>query len=138
MTGEYQHSMDNKGRLFIPSKLRDELGDSFTVCKGLGGCLFVYSQENWGKFEEKINALPMSQSISLQRTIFPTAYKCAVDAQGRILLTQKLRDYAGIEKNVTVVGLGNHAEIWSSEKWDEVSTEHTETVLAAAMDSLGF
>lgn len=138
MTGEYQHSIDNKGRLFMPSRLREELGESFTVCKGLGGCLFVYSQENWGKFEEKVNSLPLSQSIQMQRTIFPTAYKCTIDAQGRILLTQKLREYAGVEKNVTVIGLGNHAEIWSTEKWDEVSRGHTEGAMAEAMDSLGF
>ncbi len=138
MTGEYQHSIDNKGRLFMPSRLREELGESFTVCKGLGGCLFVYSQENWGKFEEKVNSLPLSQSIQMQRTVFPTAYKCSVDAQGRILLTQKLREYAGIDKNVTVIGLGNHAEIWGSEKWEAVSQGHTEEAMAAAMDSLGF
>ena len=138
VTGEYQHSVDSKGRLFMPSRLREELGESFMVCKGLGGCLFVYSQENWGNFEKKVNSLPLSQSIQMQRTVFPTAYKCVVDAQGRILLTQKLREYAGIEKNVTVIGLGNHAEIWSSDKWDQLSSGCTEEVMAAAMDSLGF
>lgn len=138
MTGEFQHSVDSKGRLFMPSRLREELGESFMVCKGLGGCLFVYSQENWSRFEEKVNALPLSQSIRMQRTIFPTAYKCTVDAQGRILLTQKLREYAGIQKNVTVIGLGNHAEIWSTEQWDQVSSGNTEEALASAMDSLGF
>ncbi len=138
MTGEYSHSVDNKGRLFVPSRLREELGEAFMVCKGLGGCLFVYSREDWEKFEERINALPISQTIEIQRTIFPTAYKCSVDAQGRILLTQKLRAFAQIEKNATIIGLGNHAEIWSTEKWEAQASALDEQTLSNAMDKLGF
>lgn len=138
VTGEYTHAVDTKGRLFMPSRLREELGEAFMVCKGLGGCLFAYSLENWEKFEEKINALPISQTMDMQLTIFPSAYKCQVDAQGRILLTQKLRDFAGIAKSATVIGLSNHAQIWSAEKWEERQNRLTEGALAAAMDRLGF
>ncbi|MDR0248529.1 MAG: division/cell wall cluster transcriptional repressor MraZ [Oscillospiraceae bacterium] len=133
MTGEYNHNVDAKGRLFMPVKLREELGESFYVCKGLDGCLFVYSPENWERLVQKVSQMP----ISARRVLFPTAYKCESDSQGRILLTQKLRDHASLVKSVTIVGMGNHAEIWCSRKWEEKQQEPAEE-LAEIFNSLGF
>ena len=138
MTGEYNHAIDAKGRLFMPAKLRDDLGEAFYVCKGLGGCLFVYSSENWENFESKVNEMPITQAIQFQRNIFPTASRCEPDAQGRILIPQKLREYAKLSKAVTVLGMGNHAEIWDAPVWDSISAEQTEETMAACMVKLQF
>ena len=136
MTGEYQHVLDNKGRLFMPARLRDDLGEVFYLCKGLDGCLFVYSSESWGKLEEKIAVLPISQARQIQRTIYPSAQKCEPDSQGRVLINQKLRDYAGLDKNVTVIGAGGHAEIWASAAWENQDAQLTAQTLEDAMNLL--
>jgi MraZ protein len=138
MTGEYSHTLDAKGRLFMPAKLREELGEAFYLCKGLGGCLFVYSAQNWEEFEEKVNAMPITKAIKIQRNIFPTAGRCEPDTQGRILIPQKLREYAKLDKSATVVGMGNHTEIWNTEAWEAVSAEQTDDTLAESMIELGF
>lgn len=137
MTGEHQHLLDAKGRLFIPAKLREELGMSFYICKGMDHCLSVYSQEAWGKMEEKLAQLPQSQSRLLKRMLFPTAQRCEPDGQGRILLSAALRDYAAIDKNVIVAGVGDHAEIWAAEKWEEQCEGFSEGSLEEAMNLLG-
>jgi len=139
MTGEYRHTIDNKGRLFIPARLREELGESFYVTKGLDGCLFVYSAQSWKAIEEKISALPLSKSRDLQRNLFASASNCELDAQGRIVVPQKLRAYAGLTKNVTVIGVSNRAEIWDSAQWDKVEQDVlTSENLAESMEELGF
>ncbi len=139
MTGEYYHSIDNKGRLIIPVKLREELGESFYITKGLDNCIFVYSQENWKAIESKIEALPLSKSRNLQRMLFASAVKCELDAQGRILIPQKLREYAGLAKEVVVIGVLNRAEIWDCDKWAEIEqSEFTPESLAESMEELGF
>ena len=103
MTGVYPHSLDAKGRLFIPAKLRDELGEVFYVTLSMEKCLTAYSSEGWKALEEKIKAMPRSKQIQM-RPLFAHAAKCELDAQGRILLPAALRDFAGLKKNVTVVG----------------------------------
>ena len=108
MTGEYQHSLDNKGRLFIPAKLRDELGEVFFVTLSMDRCLSVYSAENWQVFSDKVNAMPYVKQRKM-RPLFAYAARCELDSQGRALIPQNLRDYAGLVKNVTVVGCNNHA-----------------------------
>ena len=139
MTGEYEHTIDAKGRMFFPSKLREEIGAVFYVTKGLDNCLFIYSLADWKIIEDKISCLPMSKSRNLQRTLFASASKCEMDAQGRILIPPKLREYAGIVKDVTVIGASNRAEIWDTGKWREIEqNELTGENLAEAMDTLGF
>lgn len=138
MTGEYSHSIDGKGRLFMPARLREELGDVFYLCKGLNNCLSVYSSQNWTDLENKINAMPMTKALPIQRSIFPTACRCEPDAQGRVLVPQKLREYANLDKMVTVIGMGNHAEIWNTGAWETTAAQQTEETLAAYMDELGF
>ena len=113
MTGIYQHTLDAKGRLFIPAKLREELGDTFYVTVSPEKCLSAYSQENWKAISEKAAAMTNLQQRKV-RPLFAYAARCDLDGQGRILLPQHLREFAGLTKSVTVVGSNNHAEFWDS------------------------
>ena len=128
VTGQYQHTIDAKGRLFIPAKLREEL-DS---------CLSIYSDASWARFTEKFESLPYTKTKAM-RPLFANAAKCEPDAQGRIVLPQKLRAYAHLEKDVVVIGVSNRAEIWNAEKWAEIEAEELNPEnLAAVMEELGF
>lgn len=138
MKGEYQHTLDAKGRLFIPAKLREELGDSFVVTKGLDECLFLYPQEAWDMLEEKIRQLPMSKSRSLQRFFLSSAADAAVDKQGRIVVPPVLRTYAGLERDVTIIGVSERAEIWDRQKWETYNNALDAGSIAQAMEDLGF
>ncbi len=140
MTGQYQHSIDAKGRLFIPAKLREELGPRFYVTiAGTDLCLAVYSEEGWKKLTEKFDSLPYSKAKKAIRTLYSNAAKCEPDAQGRILLPQKLRSYAKLEKDVVVIGVSNRAEIWNADAWAALEAEELKPEnLAAGMEELGF
>ena len=109
MKGEFQHNIDAKGRLFIPAKFREELGKMFIITKGLDGCLFVYSASAWEVLEDNINQLPLSKSRNLQRFFFSSAADCVPDAQGRVLIPQNLREYAALQKEVTIIGVSGRA-----------------------------
>ena len=138
MTGEFQHSLDSKGRLFIPAKLREELGEIFYITISMDRCLCVYSAESWRLFSEKVAAMPYIKQRRM-RALFAHAAKCELDSQGRTLVPQNLRAYAGLVKNVTVVGCNNHAELWDSEAWKDVyDAESTPENIAAAMEELDF
>ncbi len=138
MTGEYQHTLDSKGRLSIPARLREDLGNVFYVTLSMDKCLSAYSSESWEAFTEKVNAMPYVKQRKM-RPLFAYAAKCEVDAQGRILIPQNLRDFAGLTKNVTVVGCNNHAEFWDSESWSAVNAvETTPENIAAVMEELEF
>lgn len=138
MTGEYQHSLDAKGRLFIPSRLREELGDVFYVTVSMDKCLSAYSGESWQAFSDKVNAMPYVKQRKM-RPLFAYAAKCELDSQGRILLPQNLREFAGLSKSVTVVGCNNHAEFWDSGNWKPVhDMETTPENIAAVMEELEF
>lgn len=138
VTGQYQHTIDAKGRLFIPSKLREELGETFYVTMGMDSCLSVYSDVSWARFTEKFESLPYTRTKAM-RPLFANAAKCEPDAQGRILLPQKLRAYAGLEKDVVVIGVSNRAEIWNAERWAALEeAELNPENLSAVMEELGF
>ena len=138
MTGEYRHTLDAKGRLFIPSKLRDELGSVFFVTVSMDKCLSAYSAESWKVFSDKVDAMPYVKQRKM-RPLFAYAAKCEVDSQGRILLPQNLRDFAGLNKDVAVVGCNNHAEFWDAARWTELGvTETTPENIAAVMEELEF
>lgn len=138
MTGEYQHALDNKGRIFIPARLREELGQVAYVTLSMDRCLSVYSENSWEGLIQKVNALPYVRQRKM-RPLFAHAVRCEMDAQGRILLPQSLRDWAGLEKNVTVVGCNNHAELWNSESWQSVLQEETSPEnIAAVLEELEF
>ncbi len=119
--GEYSHNLDAKGRVHIPSKFRDALGEGFIVTKGVGGCLFVFSREEWNNFSSKLKELPISDVAvqSFTRMLFASANEGEIDKQGRTLLPQRLRDHIKAVKEVTVVGVNTRVEIWSKEGWDE-------------------
>ncbi|MBO4264847.1 MAG: division/cell wall cluster transcriptional repressor MraZ [Clostridia bacterium] len=136
--GEYSHTIDTKGRLFMPSKFREELKDTFFVTKSVDTCLAVYSSEEWTRFTDKINALPEIQSRKIRRFLFSAATEVSPDLQGRILLPSNLREYAKLEKAVTVVGVGDHIEIWSEESFkNELSSEDVSDI-EQTLISLGF
>ena len=138
MTGTYQHTLDAKGRLFIPSKLREELGDTFYVTISREPCLCAYNEANWQRLRDKADALPYSLQSKL-RPMFANAARVELDAQGRILLTQTLRDNISLGREVTVVGANNHAEFWNKAEWDKVcAVESAPENIAAVMDELGF
>ncbi|NLU24763.1 MAG: division/cell wall cluster transcriptional repressor MraZ [Clostridiales bacterium] len=137
MTGQYTHTVDTKGRLFIPAKLREELGDTFFVTIGMDGCLSVYSDESWANFMEKLSALPYSKTKAL-RALLANACKCEPDGQGRILLPAKLRQYANLPKDVVVIGSFDRAEIWDAQRWTELENEALSSGdLEAAMEEMG-
>ena len=137
MMGHYHHSIDAKGRLFIPARLREELGDTFYVAISTERCLAAYSTEMWGGLVEKVRALPLVEQKKA-RMLFSTAQKCELDGQGRILLPQPLREYAELKKNVTIAGTGAVVEIWDSDKWAEIfEKEATPENMAAMLKELG-
>ncbi|WP_099470137.1 division/cell wall cluster transcriptional repressor MraZ [Konateibacter massiliensis] len=137
--GEYNHTIDAKGRLIVPSKFRETLGDEFVVTKGLDGCLFVYPNEEWKTFEEKLRTLPLTNKNARQfsRFFLAGAASCEVDKQGRILLPGVLREFAGLEKDVVLVGVLSRIEIWSKEKWLESNVYDDMEEIAEHMEELG-
>ena len=138
MTGTYEHSIDAKGRLFIPAKLREELGVTFYLAMGVDECLAIYPEETWNRFTEKFASLPMSQSAAM-RPLFANASKCELDSQGRIVIPQKLRKYAGLEKDAVIIGVNDRAEIWSAETWNAREEEEmTPEKMKACLAALGF
>lgn len=117
LTGKYEHAIDAKNRLFIPAKHREILGMSFMITCGTDHCLTVYSMEEWEKLSQKMEALPATQARQILRFIYSNAQAAQPDSQGRVILTPDQIAFAGIEKNAVVIGVGNHAEIWSAENW---------------------
>ena len=136
LIGEYQHNIDPKGRVIVPAKFREDLGDSFYITKGLDGCLFVLSLAGWTRLQEKVSAMPISKARSLQRFFFSGAVEAEPDRQGRILIPQPLRDYAGLEKDVTFIGASSRAELWNTERWNSFNSTLTQESIAQAMDDL--
>ncbi|MCR5255156.1 MAG: division/cell wall cluster transcriptional repressor MraZ [Acetatifactor sp.] len=136
---EYNHTVDAKGRLIIPAKFRESLGEEFVISKGMDGCLFVYANEDWNAFEQKLTSLPLINKEARQfaRFFLAGAASVELDKQGRILIPQGLRDFAGLEKDVVLVGVGSRIEIWSKEKWDEASGSEDLDDIANAMGALG-
>ncbi len=120
-TGEYQHTLDGKGRVIIPSRLRDDLGERFVVTRGLDQCLFVYPSSEWVRLEQKLKQLPFTKrdSRAFSRLFFSGAMEVETDKQGRVLIPQNLREYAGIEKDVMFIGVSNRVEVWSEDAWKD-------------------
>ena len=137
MTGQYAHNIDAKGRLFIPAKLREELGEKFHVTIGQDHCLSVYSDESWNAFMDKLKELSYSKVKQL-RPMFAYAADCEPDAQGRILVPAKLRQYASLDKEVVVIGSFDRVEIWNAQRWAELESAALDTGdLEKAMEELG-
>lgn len=137
--GEYNHTVDAKGRLIVPSKFREQLGEEFVVTKGLDGCLFVYENTEWKALEEKLHALPLTNANArkFSRFFLAGATACEVDKQGRILLPAVLREFAKIDKEAVLVGVGSRIEIWSREVWNASNTYDDMDEIAENMEGLG-
>ena len=138
MTGNFEHKVDAKGRLFIPSSLREELGEVFHVTISEEECLTAYSSESWDSFLEKVKAMPIRKQPKM-RPFFSNATKCELDSQGRFLLPQKMRDRVGLVKEATIVGVGTFVQIWNTETFKRVDeAESVAAILAEVMDELDF
>lgn len=139
--GEYQHSLDAKGRITVPAKFRDELGINFVATKGLDNCIFLYPPQEWQRIEHKLHSLPFTRADvrSFTRFFFSGAAEMEIDKQGRILLPLNLREYAAIEKDLLIIGVGSRVEIWSDRKWAEytAATASSYEALAESLDDLG-
>ena len=139
LIGEYEHTLDAKGRLIMPSKLRDDLGEKFIVTKGLDGCLFAYSLQEWKNFEEKLRSLPLSSkdARAFSRFFFAGAADCLLDKQGRFFIPSNLIEFAGLEKDLVIVGMNSRIEIWAKSKWKNVDEQISADEIAEKMEMLG-
>lgn len=137
--GEYNHTVDAKGRLIVPSKFRENLGDEFVVTKGLDGCLFVYDNNEWTAFEEKLKTLPLTNKEARQfvRFFLAGAASLEVDKQGRILLPANLREFAGLDKEAVLIGVASRIEIWSKERYEGAVSYEDVDEIAEHMTELG-
>jgi MraZ protein len=136
--GEFNHSIDAKGRIIIPSKFRDDLGDDFVITLGLDGCLFAYPNKEWLSFVEELRKLPgTKEARQLQRYFMAGAAACEADKQGRILIPSKLRESAGLDKDIVFVGVLNKIEIWSKERWENNNDYDDVDAIAEHMSEYG-
>ncbi len=141
LLGEYNHNLDTKGRVSVPSKFREDLGESFIVTKGLDNCLFAYSKKEWETFEAKLKSLPMTNTNARNfiRFFFSGATECEIDKLGRINIPSVLREYAGLKKDITIIGVSTRIEIWDKEKWNNYTSPENMDVdeIASQMSELG-
>ncbi|MGI6452922.1 MAG: division/cell wall cluster transcriptional repressor MraZ [Syntrophomonadaceae bacterium] len=119
--GEYQHALDAKSRITIPAKFREELGERFVLTKGLDNCIFVYSMPEWKKLEQKLQSLPVTRADvrSFARFFFSGASEIEIDKQGRTVLPSNLKEYAEIDRDIVIIGVGSRLEIWALQRWAE-------------------
>ena len=141
LMGEFQHMIDQKGRLIVPAKLREELGISFVVTKGLDRCLFVFAMEEWTGLETKIRQLPLTNENArkFSRLMLAGAVLCEPDNNGRVMIPPPLRQYASLRKDIVSIGMSNRVEIWSKERWDEYNDESNfeNSAFIESMSNLG-
>ncbi|MBQ3891149.1 MAG: division/cell wall cluster transcriptional repressor MraZ [Lachnospiraceae bacterium] len=137
--GEYNHTVDEKGRLIIPSKFREELGNEFVITKGLDDCLFIYNNTEWKALEDKLRALPLTNknARTFARFMLGGAATVELDKQGRILIPQVLRTFASLDKEIVLVGIANRIEVWNKAKWDAASNIDDMESIAEQMADLG-
>ncbi len=139
--GEYQHSLDTKGRITIPAKIREQLGDKFVVTKGLENCIFLYPLKEWQTIENKLRTLPFTRADvrSFARFFFSGASELEIDKQGRTVIPASLREYALIDKDLIIIGVGSRAEIWAVENWEKYieGAEASYEDIAASLVDLG-
>ena len=135
--GTYQHNIDNKGRVIMPAKFREELGESFYITMGINNCLFVLSKESWDGFLDKLSGQPISKATDISRFFCAGAVEAVPNAQGRVLIPENLRKYADIGKDVTVVGVGSRVEIWSTDRWNDYLEKQSQDSIMSAMELLG-
>ena len=137
LTGEYIHTIDAKGRVFVPAKLREGLGEVFFLAKNVDGCLSLYHPDEWKRLTDKLAALPDSQTRAVKRFLFTFAAEVSPDAHGRITLPQNLREYACLERDAAFLGVGDHAELWDAGRWDALKTGDDAAEIEKQMKELG-
>ena len=139
LIGEYEHSLDAKGRLIMPAKLRLDMGERFIVTKGLDGCLFAFSQKEWENFETKLKSLPLSDknARNFVRFFLSGATECEIDKQGRFLIPYNLREAANLEKESIIIGVGTRLEIWNKATWEKCDEDISADEIAENMSLLG-
>lgn len=139
LMGEFEHTIDAKGRISMPAKLKKDMGDSFVLTKGLDGCLFAFSQEEWINFETKLKALPLSDknARNFVRFFLAGATECELDKQGRFLIPNNLRVSASLEKEAVIIGVGTRLEIWNNTTWKAKDEEISVDEIAENMTMLG-
>lgn len=127
LMGEYHHNIDEKGRVIIPSRLRDELGDNVIVTRGLDDCLFLYSMDEWSLLVSKLKSLPFTKrdARNFSRMFLSGATGCLFDKQGRVKISSPLIDYASLNHECVIIGVNDRIEIWAKEKWDKFICEST-------------
>lgn len=138
--GEFQHNIDTKGRIIVPAKFREGLGDTFVVTRGLDKCLFAYPMDEWKLLEEKLKKLPLTKkdARAFTRFFFSGAVECEVDKQGRINIPQPLRNYAALDKECTVIGVSNRVEFWANENWESYFNDSEESFGEIAENLMDF
>ena len=138
--GEFQHTIDTKGRLIMPAKLREKLGEKFVVTSGLDGCLFGYPLSEWAVLEAKLNEMPRAKkdARTFVRFFYSAATECELDKQGRINLPISLRNHGNLTKNCVIVGVSNRIEIWDEERWHAFSEEAEENFDEIAESMIDF
>ena len=136
LMGEYHHTIDDKGRLIIPAKFRDDLGDTFVITRGLENCLFVFSSSEWNKFTKNLNTLPFTRknARNFSRFLLSGATVTEFDRQGRINITSPLISYADLKKECVIIGVGDRLEVWASEKWNEFYDNNKDAMSEIAED----
>ena len=135
--GQYEHTIDAKGRTIIPAKYREGLGETFIITRGLDGCLYLYPSDAWREFADKLQSLPSTlQNRKIQRQFLSKAMEVSLDKQGRILVPALHREMADLEKDVVFVGMMNRVELWDKARYNTEETEEDEELLASAMDTL--
>ena len=138
LIGEFKSTLDAKGRMNFPVKLREEFGSSFIISKTIGAeCIKVYTAEDWAALVEKIKTMPQTRTADIQRFLFGSAFEIEPDKQGRVLIPAPLREYAGLSADIVIVGLVGRAEIWDKAKWDAFNAEQDTKNLAEAAMELG-
>lgn len=138
LKGTYFQSMDAKGRMSFPTKLREVVGEKFIITRGIDGCLFVYSLEDFEAMAEKISSLPMGKGKGIQRHFMAWASEVEADKQGRILVPQSLRELANLTKEVVVAGVSSRAEIWDKEAWDKANELYDDDKFVEELEELDF
>ncbi len=138
--GGYQHNIDKKGRVFIPAKFREGLGEEFYVCRSIFGkrCLCVYSQTEWDKLVEQISTLPNTKSNDLKRFLYEGTFTVGFDSQGRILIPASLREYSLLEGEAHIIGMASNLEIWNSDEWTKENSKYTPEAIASIVEELNF
>lgn len=136
MRGEFKSTLDAKGRMNFPVKLREELGKTFVISKTIGEhCIKVYSKEDWDSLVDSIRQMPQVKTAGIQRFLFGSAFEVEPDKQGRVLIPAPLREYAGLQTDIVIVGLEGRAEIWDKQKWDGFNDAlDMDELMAAAME----